>query len=460
MSMTIDRSAVVLAWMQDQRWYGDKSRTVESFVLERLGNVMAGSRFDLSIADVTFSHGKRSSYFVPLVSEGSEERPEVSVVDAFSRSAFLDWLGEGFSSERVLTLEGRTMTWIPRNGLDMAVLAPGNARPLDSDQSNTSVLYNDRAIAKVFRRLQQGTNPDVEIIRHLSERTGSAHVPGHIGTVVLESADTETRVTIAAVQEYVANDGDGWTWLMRELVSGTGATSDVLLESVEHLGVRTAELHRALALPSDDPAFAPEAITRHECEQTIHRLIHELDQTMSSLIASRIRSETALHSLREGVAENLGTVPLLVGYPRTRVHGDYHLGQILRTPGDFVIIDFEGEPSRSIDERREKVSPLKDVAGMLRSLDYAVASFERIRRGTPTVDIRGWGDRARAAFLSGYRSTVRKGRSRIVPDDDHDFKAALNPFIVEKALYEIRYELNNRPDWIDIPLGALEASVE
>lgn len=460
MSMPIDRSAVVLTWMQDQRWYGDKSRTVDSFVLQHLGNVIAGSRFDLSIADVTFSDGGRSSYFVPLVSEGSEQRPDVSVVDAFSRPAFLDWLGEGFPSERILNLEGQTMTWIPRNGLDMAVLAPGNARPLTSDQSNTSVLYNDRAIAKVFRRLRQGTNPDVEIIQHLSERTGYAHVPGHIGTVVLEAADRQTPVTMVAVQEYVANDGDGWTWLMRQLLSGTGPTREVLLESVELLGVRTAELHCALALPSDDSAFAPEAITRHECEQTIHRLIHELDHTMSSLVASRIRSETALHSLRERVAENLGIVLPLVGYPRIRVHGDYHLGQVLRTTGDFVIIDFEGEPSRSIDERREKVSPLKDVAGMLRSLGYAVASFERARRSTPTGEIRGWGDHAREAFLSGYRSNVRKGRSRIVPDDDHDFKAALNPFMVEKTLYEIRYELNNRPDWIDIPLDALEASVE
>lgn len=460
MSMTIDRSAVVLAWMQGQRWYGDKSRTVDSFVLQPFGNVMAGSRFDLSIADVTFSDGERSSYFVPLVSEGSEQRPDVSVVDAFSRPAFLDWLGEGFPSERILNLEGQTMTWIPRNGLEMAVLAPGNARPLTSDQSNTSVLYNDRAIAKVFRRLRQGTNPDVEIIQHLSERTGYAHVPGHIGTVVLEAADRQTPVTMVAVQEYVANKGDGWTWLMRELLSGTGATREVLLASVELLGVRTAELHGALALPSENSAFAPEAITHHECEQTIHRLIDELDHTMSSLVPSRIRSETALHSLRDRVAENLGIVPPLVGYPRIRVHGDYHLGQVLRTTGDFVIIDFEGEPSRSIDERREKTSPLKDVAGMLRSLSYAVASFERARRGTPTGEIRGWGDRAQEAFLSGYRSTVRKGRSRIVPDDDHDFKAALNPFMVEKALYEIRYELNNRPDWIDIPLDALEASVE
>ncbi|MBA2246859.1 MAG: phosphotransferase [Chloroflexia bacterium] len=264
-------------------------------------------------------------------------------------------------------------------------------------------------------------------------------------------------MTLAAMQHYVPNAGDGWTWLLHELETGTRAEEKDLVSAIALLGQRTAELHRALASPSADPAFAPEQIGKREIDAFVARLTAELDQTMSAIASAGVRSEANLDATRQTISRKMSQAPLLEGSLATRVHGDYHLGQVLRTADDFVIIDFEGEPSRPIELRREKASPLKDVAGMLRSLDYAVATLERAGVAFETATFREWGARASAAFVAAYRASIETGGRMILPQSAATFAATLDLYLIEKALYEVRYELDNRPDWLEIPLSALEA---
>lgn len=461
LSVTADRSDAIIDWLQSQRWYGDKSRTLSSVVIHDLETVdCCATRVDLAIVGCVFADGGLSSYFIPLVANESLDAPVGTIVDAFDLPAFLDWLVTGFLQDRIIVSGPRRMTWLPGNDRGALTIAHGSARLLRTEQSNTSILYGDRAIAKVFRRLEPGVNPDVEMIQHLTERTGFRHVPRYLGTVVMASDEAEQRFTLAVVQEFVASEGDGWTWLLHELETRTGASRYDSLNSIELLGKRTAELHLALALPTDDSAFSPEPILDQEISAWIQRLIDELGQTFSSLSRAEVRSEAALLMLRRSIISKVTVTRPLVGCLKTRVHGDFHLGQVLRTTADFVFIDFEGEPSRAMAQRREKMSPLKDVAGMLRSLDYAVATRERAEGNASMAGIREWGERARDSFLAGYRSSLRSSLTPLVPDDMRDFKAALDFFIVEKTLYEIRYELDNRPEWLEIPLHALEAMVD
>ena len=457
MSVTSDSFEVIIDWLRTQRWYGDKSRSLDSYSFGSLGTVdVASSRVELLTVDCGFGDGGSSSYFVPIELEASGRIRVDSIVDAFEMSEFRDWFVDGFGHGRVVPGAGRTTRWVWGRGAEAVSGRAGDARLLRSEQSNTSILCGDRAIAKVFRRLQPGPNPDVEIIKYLTEETDFRHVPRHVGTVVIESDHADDRVTLAAVQGFIANRGDGWTWLLHELEGEPERSWSHLSESIELLGTRTAELHLALASPTVDTAFSAEVMGPREFDSLVRRLIEELDETISSLLASKVRTQSALGELRKGVARKVATVHPLVGFPKIRIHGDYHLGQVLRTTSDFAIIDFEGEPSRSMAQRREKSSPLKDVAGMLRSLDYAVATCERAEGELTGTTIREWGVRASEAFLKGYTMSIRTSHRTIVPTEGHDLEAALDFFMIEKALYEVRYELDNRPEWLEIPLRALE----
>ncbi len=453
--MPTDQTASIIAWMRQQRWFGDKSRILDSFVFGTFGSVDGNDApIELLTIDCGFRDGQRSSYFIPLVGEwpAGTHDPDV-VVDAFDTVGFLDWLADGFGARRSLTHHGRTMSWVP----GPVAIAAGDGRLLHSDQSNTSIQYGDHAIAKVFRRLQPGVNPDVEVIQYLTEQTAFRQIPRHLGTVTVTTGTPGQVVTLVAVQEYVRNEGDGWTWLLRELERHSPAHDYDALEGIELLGKRTAELHLALASPTKDRVFAPERILEGEIDALQVRLRVELDRTMAGVLEAGARSQAVIDELGTNVKSKLILAQSLAGSLKTRVHGDYHLGQVLRTDDDFVIIDFEGEPSRPLAVRREKVSPLKDVAGMLRSLDYAVASRERTEPKAGSPRIREWGEQARVAFLAGYRTPLQMRESSIFPRDDRAFFAALDLFLIEKALYEIRYELDNRPHWLEIPLKAIES---
>jgi maltose alpha-D-glucosyltransferase/alpha-amylase len=434
-------------WMPGQRWYGDKSRVIEQVTSNLIAGVNAGG-VDVSLMDVhvQFEDGATSCYFVPVVQDG------LKLADGMSRPEFLAWFAAGFRESRRLDLEntGRTLSWLPTGDAGWS-LQEGSL--VQSEQSNSSVLYGEVAVLKVFRRLQPGINPDSEIVSFLTRQGLFKHVPAFLGSVGVTVGDGSESIELAAVQDFVANEGDCWRWLPSALADGTSSLED-LETAVGLLGRRTGELHAALAL-GDEGAFAPAEIDVPTAERIRERLESEVQTTIPMLVRADVVDASEAEAFERALIAGVSFTFELVGTMRTRVHGDYHLGQVLKTGDDFVIIDFEGEPSRSMAERREMHSPLKDVAGMLRSIDYAVATARQSADGGRSDDLSSWKGRATLAFLDSYRSAVTSAPEALLPSDLDRFNRALDVYMIEKALYEVRYELDNRPDWIAIPFGAL-----
>jgi maltose alpha-D-glucosyltransferase/alpha-amylase len=384
-----------------------------------------------------------------------------------------------------------------------------------AEQSNTSIIYGKQLILKLFRRLQSGENPDVEIGRFLTEVAHFPHVAPFMGEITTTAANGE-KTTVAMLQGLVANRGDGWQWILEQL-SGFFSTVAALpvpaetptpsflndreprrealelagpsIEAVALLGRRTAEMHLALATPTHDPAFAAEAFTTEDLIRDARRIETQINAALDTikakiatlndqaagdaglLLSRRLNLFARAHAITEASAAG----------QRIRIHGDYHLGQTLRTSrasrengiesgaedGDFVLLDFEGEPARLLSERRQKQSPLKDVAGMIRSLSYAAHSgldqFLTANQGVEhtqdTENLTGWADfwqnSASCEFLRAYRETIATNPA-LLPSAQQS-QALLDGYLLEKALYELLYELNNRPSWLHIPLAGILA---
>ena len=338
------------------------------------------------------------------------------------------------------------------------------SRKSSAEQSNSSMFFGDRLMMKLFRRLQAGENPDAEIGRFLTEVAHYEHIAPFAGELVYTPADgdgtSKVPTTIGLLQGLVQNNGDGWYWTLDQIKQGS-ATYD---QAARLLGRRTAEMHLALATPTDNPAFAAEPATpvalaadadRLEAQiaaalQAVRSRMNVLPEDLLTPAAMLIAHRNELHA----VASQLRSLPSEAAGQRTRIHGDYHLGQVLRTESDFVLLDFEGEPARSLEERRAKQSPLRDVAGMVRSFSYAGVAGYGIA-ASQAAQRRMWERSASDAFLAGYRDAF--------PEDSQQTgtpavsEQLLRAFLLEKSLYELMYELNNRPDWISIPLqGILE----
>ncbi|WP_109487636.1 maltose alpha-D-glucosyltransferase [Occallatibacter savannae] len=374
-----------------------------------------------------------------------------------------------------------------------------------AEQSNTSILYGDKLILKLFRRLQPGENPDVEIGRFLTEVAHFERIAPFLGEMSITSSTGE-KTTVAMLQGLVANEGDGWAWFLHELsefynkVADQDSLPDIsassfagaqrspdgfrkltatAIDAVALLGRRTAEMHLALSSSKSEPAFAPEKTTKEDLE-IVARQIEA--QTKSALDALKGKFATLDDATADSAAYLLSQRAKLIGHSREitnleaageriRIHGDYHLGQTLRVKsakgegdsagGDFVLLDFEGEPARTLAERRRKQSPLKDVAGMLRSFSYAAfAGLKKHAEGhaeTASDRMHGWArawqDAAASEFLSAYRETIA-AKPELLPGVDETQKL-LDAYLLEKALYELLYELNNRPTWLHIPITGI-----
>jgi maltose alpha-D-glucosyltransferase/alpha-amylase len=363
------------------------------------------------------------------------------------------------------------------------------------------VIYGDRLILKMFRRVQEGVNPDLEIGRFLTEDTSFSHIPPLAGAFEYRRIKGEP-ITLGVLQGLVPNQGDAWRFTLDsleryfaqvltrqqgELESLTPADSQLLdlleteipplaqeaigsyLESARLLGQRTGELHVALASVAKNPAFSPEPFTAFNRRSLYQSMRTVADQALT-LLGNRLRNlpqevrvdaEKVL-SLEKDIFKRLQLIAdkKITGM-RIRCHGDYHLGQVLFTGKDFVIIDFEGEPARPISQRRLKGSPLRDVAGMLRSFHYATVS--RLRgEGLRPEDIsnvepwaRLWHEWVSVTFLKAYLEAT--GQAGFLPRSKDELKILLDVHLLEKAAYELAYELNNRPDWVNVPLqGILE----
>jgi len=327
------------------------------------------------------------------------------------------------------------------------------ARRHAGEQSNTSVILGGGLVWKTLRRPQPGLNPDLEITRFLTTRTTFRHVPRLAGWAEYEGPDGPA--TLAVLQEFVANRGDGWKHVVTTLRARLAAmpdplAPDPLIEDMRRLGAITGGLHAALASDATDPDFAPEPITHADIARWAADI--RRDVAAASVLAPADAS-------RDGIARTLGALDALVGTVKIRSHGDYHLGQVLKTDDGFAVIDFEGEPARPLAERRARQSALRDVAGMLRSLDYAAhaVAFEApaAERAAALAGLTAWETQARRAFLEGYRSTARESPAALIPPSDRALVEACAAFELEKACYELRYERDNRPDWVSIPLAGI-----
>ncbi|HEX3437402.1 MAG TPA: maltose alpha-D-glucosyltransferase [Pseudacidobacterium sp.] len=487
-------------FLAKQRWFGGKAKQIRSVSVTDWTVFDQGRSVYLFVA-VRYDTGAEESYFMPLTmlfgdsaTQLQSKKPNAVIVPVRS-ARYNGVLCDAFASEEACqamlsmlsrqemcqtgygTIRGAANSALPAIiGADDIALP---ARTSSAEQSNTSTLFGDRLIMKCFRRQELGPNPDMEIGRFLTEHTSFRAIAPFGGSIEYFRKDEEPS-TLAMLQGLVANEGDGWSWTLNALEhyyehcaaeSSEGAAREYLgsyVEAVRTLGRRTAEMHYALASDSNTPDFSPETMTLQDLE--------ELSKEFAGHAANAIETlKVSLPHLPDDAVELGGIVvgrrrKILGRFNglaavksqliRTRIHGDYHLGQVLRTGGDFVILDFEGEPARSLIERRKKQSPLKDVAGMLRSFSYAAYSaltnyVAKTHASSQQMETwaRLWEDVVSAEFLRVYLTA--SDTSEIVPQRPDDFHLVLETYLLDKALYELGYELNNRPDWVRIPLAGI-----
>src|SRR5215207_8332894 len=436
-------------WFIDQRWFGSKAREVAHLnVLEAIALRDASPQLVLALIEARFPSGTHEIYQVPIgirpAGEGWDER----VIAEADGQRFYDALADPAHARELLHLM--------RSGVDVQATegtlgfrwsggaAEGGTvevRPVGVEQSNSSIVFGEALILKAFRRVEPGVNPELELLRFLSVR-GFEHIAPLSGWYEIQGRRIDA--TLGVLQEYLAGARDGWELTL----DGIASTPDELLERLRRLGGVTGELHTALGSEAEDPAFAPDepsaeamALLTADIDEQIERVFLELpDHGPTGEIAGR----------GQDVRERLQALSHIGAAGRViRTHGDLHLGQTMLSDRGWVILDFEGEPARPLPERRLKRSPLRDVAGMLRSFSYAAAGARILRGGAPPE---GWEERARATFLDGYRDRVD---STLLPPGQQAFDQLLAVFELEKAVYELRYELNNRPDWVGIPVAGI-----
>jgi trehalose synthase-fused probable maltokinase len=402
-------------------------------------------------------------YYVP-VTVSTEAAPDAALARV-GAEAVVDAHDDARFGRRVLGAIAASRTLSGREGRFGFRPTPGWAFPPDPDarpgrrltgeQSNTSVAVGD-LVLKSLRRPQPGLNPDLEITRFLTTRTAFRQVPRLAGWI--EYAGAGESATLAVLQEFVPNAGDGWTHVVSALAGRGGAIArppDPLVDDIRRLGAITGGLHAALASDDADPDFRPEPVGGGDVARWAGDIARELT---ADHVQRRLAGPRADGPVR--VARALAALEALAGATfKIRVHGDFHLGQVLKTTDGFVIIDFEGEPARPLAERRLKQSALRDVAGMLRSLDYAAhaVAFGRpeAERAAALAALTAWEGEASRAFLAGYQGAVAQSPAPLVPRSPTALRRACAPFELQKACYELRYEMNNRPDWVAIPLAGI-----
>jgi maltose alpha-D-glucosyltransferase/alpha-amylase len=462
-----------------QRWYAAKGETIQKAPLaDYLIWDVGGLSWLVAIVQVNQSH-----YFVPLALGWEEDEDHVRALaagtvarvrqqanvgvlaDAIADEGFCRHVVKAIGAEKSLpTANGalrftHTKAYAGLVGEDLASLQLG---ALHTQSTNTSVQIGDRLFLKCYRRLRAGINPEFEIGRFLTEVAHFPHCVPLAGAV--EYVSKQDSSTVALLQGYVPNQGDGWAYTLAYLeraletppvVPGADSKSvhGSYLALMQTLATRTGELHRAFAIRSGDPAFEPEPLTAQDMEAWRAKVREEANETFAMLEKNPAEGARELAARREDVLKLIDACAAPKGPAlKTRHHGDYHLGQVLIANNDFVIIDFEGEPSRPLSETRRKHSSLRDVAGMLRSFSYAkwTARAQAETKDAATLD--AWEADVRRAFLAGYAEATKASG---LYSSFADVAGLLRLFELEKVLYELRYEINNRPNWIHVPLSGL-----
>jgi maltose alpha-D-glucosyltransferase / alpha-amylase len=476
-----------------QRWFAAKTRGLETVTIEDWAILDADRPVLLLLLRLD---GER--YYVP-VSVCSTDRAAPAdlivgagnraIVDAHEDPSFMLPLLDAMAAHR--ELRGHHGRFVcrspgPADTTSNQLTMPRALVRITAEQSNTSVIVDRAVILKSIRRPQPGVNPDVEVLGFLARRTGFRHVPPLTGWVDYVDAQ-ENGATVAVLQGFVENAGDGWRYALARLDAlcdalenpaglepATPAEARIailaapLIQDVKTLGVVTGGLHAALASEPHEPAFRPEPVTYEDVGRWCARIARELEEVAFDTRAAGAPLPPGLDMIRETLRGSGGRIDSavaevgLLGSARThkiRCHGDFHLGQVLKTADGFVVLDFEGEPARSLEERISKHPPVRDVAGMLRSLSYAVHTAAGRRppekRAETLRGLAAWERHARRAFFEGYEAAIRDSPVRLVPASSEELARACAVFELEKACYELRYELDNRPAWAPIPADGI-----
>ena len=432
------------AFLSAQRWFSGKARRVAR-TAATVHDLGGRPRLLVCAVEVEYAEGTRELYQVPVSMRAYDdpllpplERLEIAHLEAGSVVAY-DALSDPEAPRRLLELTavGRDVAGLAFENLAALDAAVESVRPVGTEQSNTSLVFDERVILKWFRQAQPGVHPELEVPRALAG-AGFAHVARPLGAIVMTGG---VRTTLAVVQEFYAGAEDGWTTAL-ESASGAAAGME---EGMRDLGRVTADLHLALgSLPGD--GFGAEPVSSEDLERWAVAMTAELD----TLFVSHPESDLGpLGARRDDVVAVFDSLrDLGPAGRRIRVHGDLHLGQVIRHEGRWVVLDFEGEPAVPLEQRRARTSPLVDVAGMLRSIDYAADARDP---GSAAADP-GWAALHRHAFLSGYRAGV--AGSDLVPESPA-FEVLLAALELRKAVYELGYELGARPSWAGIPLRGI-----
>jgi trehalose synthase-fused probable maltokinase len=463
-------------FLAGRRWFGGKARDVSGAALEDGVWLPAREpRAALVVTNIHYADGSPDRYalviaFVrepgglPVLGRVEIGNEACWAVEAAADPEVALLLLRGFApaaATELGMLRGGRLAYRDADAIAAGALDPG-ARPtveaVGAEQSNTSLRVNRTLAFKLVRKLEAGENPEVEVGRFLSTRTTFRAVPVLRGSVEYRSPDGGLA-TVGILQDWIDSEGDGWSHVLAALQHSDRSSREALLQDISILGDATAGFHAAIAGDRTDPAFAPEPASSADAAEWHASLLERAVRTLGLVEGALPQWPERARRLGARVVEARGSlertrVPSfgtdLAGFDKIRIHGDYHLGQTLKTAGGFVLIDFEGEPQRPLAERRAKQAALRDVAGMIRSFDYAVAT------ALPSDPDPALARQLRERFLAGYRSgVIRRGAAAVVPHDDAAFDAWVDFFELDKALYEIEYEMNHRPDWVHIPLAGV-----
>jgi maltokinase len=439
-------------WVVEQRWFASKSREVaQANVLDAILISERDPLLSLLLVETRFATGTHDVYQVPIGVRPSKEGWDDGVICEIDGFTVYDALRDPAYGERLLQLirsEADRGSVLFRRVPEGPAIPQGlPARPLRAEQSNSSVAFAEALFLKAFRRLEAGENPELEMLRFLTAH-GFANIAPLAGWFEYEGRLIDA--TLGVVAGFLPQGRDGWELTLDELAGG----GDGLFDLLRDLGGVTGQMHSVLGADAGHPQFAPEhpsaealSLLVATIDEEIERVWNELPEDIEELDDIRGRGQDVRELLQALSHVNAAGLQI-------RAHGDFHLGQTMLTESGWVILDFEGEPAAPLSERRLKRSPLRDVAGMLRSFSYAASAAGRLRG----AEVPGnWEESARDAFLEGYFAAVDDG---LLPPGRQATRQLLAVFELEKAVYELRYELNNRPDWIGIPVAGIQRLLE
>ena len=508
-------------YIKDCRWYGSKSRIIKTVQVKETIDVRHNnSESKWLILDLQYTEGLSETYQLPvtfleihseddlryvdkraIICKLTVGEAEGILIDAVYEEGFRNALFINLQKGRKLKGSTGNLTFQTSAKADLKDDQEVNSKILSAEQSNTSIIYNGKYFMKLYRKIDNSINSDLEITRYLTDKVQFKYVPAYLGDIFLEHSNGSLTL-LAMMQEAVPNQGDAWRYTkdslqnyfdrvlvlpktekapdisedistpihfaditpkLQELIGG------IFAERISLLGKRTGEMHQALIAQPQDKDFEPEAFSLHY-QRSLYSSLQSLTRGSFQSLKENLKNlpEEVRKEAQEVLSrkdEVLDAFKRIFDHKITtlkiRLHGDYHLGQVLWTGRDFMIIDFEGEPARAYSERRLKRSPVRDVAGMIRSLHYASYSTvlqEEYTNVRKEDDLKNWAEvwfqNVTKIYLQGYLDQVKE--TSLMPENEEDFKILLETFLLEKAVYELGYELNSRPDWVLIPLRGIK----